>query len=343
MRSAGNVKGSAVYDLRVGDALDLLRSLNDDSVNLIATDPPYFKVKDEPWDHAWDSSSAFLDWVGEIVDECQRVLTPNGSLYLFASPQMAARVQGVVAQRMAVLNEIVWCKPTGYFQRSAKELQRAFRPQTERIIFAEQFNAEPSASRSPLHQVETSEPNAGIFEPIRQYLVEERDRAGFTNRMVDEVLGTNGMAGHYFTPSQWLLPTQTAYEQMQAAFQSKDPAALCRDFESIRNEYESTRRTFHLPADSPHTDVWTYRIVPPGRGGKVRHPCAKPVDMMEHIVATSTRPGDVVCDPFLGSGATAVAAHNLGRDFIGGDALPQWVEHTRDRLTTAADLTPSRN
>src|SRR5690606_33469343 len=71
------------------DALDLLRSLPDGSVNLIATDPPYFRVKNEAWDRAWKSEREFLRWFGSLCREWRRVLAPNGSLYVFASPDMA--------------------------------------------------------------------------------------------------------------------------------------------------------------------------------------------------------------------------------------------------------------
>jgi DNA modification methylase len=60
--------------------------------------------------------------------------------------------------------------------------------------------------------------------------------------------------------------------------------------------------------------------------------------MMRHIVATSSRPGDVVLDCFLGSGTTAVAARDLGRQFIGCDMDPTWVEHTRLRLAECDTL-----
>ena len=64
----------------------------------------------------------------------------------------------------------------------------------------------------------------------------------------------------------------------------------------------------------PFTDVWTYPSVQAYPG---KHPCEKPAAMMEHIVRTSSRPGDVVGDFFMGSGATGKAAWRLGRRFIG--------------------------
>jgi site-specific DNA-methyltransferase (adenine-specific) len=76
------------FDLREGDALDVLRSLPDSSVNLVVTDPPYFKVKAEWWDRQWEKPAGFLAWMGQLVDEWRRVLKPNGSLYVFASREV---------------------------------------------------------------------------------------------------------------------------------------------------------------------------------------------------------------------------------------------------------------
>ena len=57
-------------------------------------------------------------------------------------------------------------------------------------------------------------------EELRLYLVKARDDAGLTSSDVDKLLGTNGMAGHYFGKSQWEFPTREAYEIMRTAMPS---------------------------------------------------------------------------------------------------------------------------
>lgn len=52
-------------------------------------------------------------------------------------------------------------------------------------------------------------------EEIRQYFCDALQKSGRKSKDVDDLLGTNGMAGHYFGASQWLLPTRSAYEKMQ--------------------------------------------------------------------------------------------------------------------------------
>ena len=72
----------------------ILPALPAQSVHLVLVDPPYFRVKAEAWDRQWKTEAAYLDWLRWLCMEWQRLLTPNGSLYCFASPQMAWQVEG---------------------------------------------------------------------------------------------------------------------------------------------------------------------------------------------------------------------------------------------------------
>ena len=62
------------------------------------------------------------------------------------------------------------------------------------------------------------------------------------------------------------------------------------------------------------------------------YPAEKPVKVSEILINQSSRPGDVVADPFMGSGSVGVAAVKTGRRFIGTDLNPGAVRHTADRL-----------
>ena len=65
----------------------------------------------------------------------------------------------------------------------------------------------------------------------------------------------------------------------------------------------------------------------------------KPLWLMQALVRDYSRPGDLVCDPFVGSGTTAVAALSEGRRFIGAEAMPEHHAIATRRL--AAGFTPS--
>jgi site-specific DNA-methyltransferase (adenine-specific) len=62
------------------------------------------------------------------------------------------------------------------------------------------------------------------------------------------------------------------------------------------------------------------------------HPCQMPELLLGRIVAASSNPGDLVLDPFNGSGTTAAAATQLGRDYCGFDISEDYVENTKIRL-----------
>ena len=62
------------------------------------------------------------------------------------------------------------------------------------------------------------------------------------------------------------------------------------------------------------------------------YPAEKPVAVSEVIIGQSSQPGDVVADPFMGSGSVGVAAMRLGRRFIGTDLNPEAVQLTGQRL-----------
>lgn len=68
-----------------------------------------------------------------------------------------------------------------------------------------------------------------------------------------------------------------------------------------------------------------------------QYPAEKPPRVAEVLVGQSTSPGDLVVDPFMGSGSTGVAALSLGRRFAGTDIAPAAVALTRRRLLTIAE------
>ena len=80
------------------------------------------------------------------------------------------------------------------------------------------------------------------------------------------------------------------------------------------------------------TDVWWMTIVPPASRERTGYPTQKPIRLLERIVAASSRPGDLVLDPYAGSGTTGVAAARLGRRWLLVDRNPEAVEIARGRL-----------
>jgi site-specific DNA-methyltransferase (adenine-specific) len=76
-------------------------------------------------------------------------------------------------------------------------------------------------------------------------------------------------------------------------------------------------------------DVWE---MPPERATLVDHPAPFPVELPQRLIELYTFEGDLVLDPFLGSGSTAVAAARTGRRWVGYDTEPAYVETARRRV-----------
>lgn len=70
-----------------------------------------------------------------------------------------------------------------------------------------------------------------------------------------------------------------------------------------------------------------------GRQGE--HPTEKPVSLMAEIVADFSRPGQIICDPFMGSGTTGVACAMAGRGFVGIEQDPKWFDLSLRRIEAA--------
>lgn len=71
-------------------------------------------------------------------------------------------------------------------------------------------------------------------------------------------------------------------------------------------------------------------------GSGKRHPTEKPVKLFEHFINISSNQGDIVLDPFIGSGTTAVAAKKLGRNYIGIDISEKYCELAEARIKKEA-------
>lgn len=68
------------------------------------------------------------------------------------------------------------------------------------------------------------------------------------------------------------------------------------------------------------------------KDGKSLHNTQKPLDLLRRVILASTKPGDIILDPFMGSGTTAVAAKELNRQFIGIEREETYVQAALKRL-----------
>jgi len=66
--------------------------------------------------------------------------------------------------------------------------------------------------------------------------------------------------------------------------------------------------------------------------GRKQHPTEKPTELLEKYIRNSSKPGDIVMDPFMGAGSTCIASRNTGRRYIGLEIDEQYFEIAEKRL-----------
>ncbi|HIH31300.1 TPA: site-specific DNA-methyltransferase [Candidatus Woesearchaeota archaeon] len=71
-----------------------------------------------------------------------------------------------------------------------------------------------------------------------------------------------------------------------------------------------------------------------GKNGMAIHPTQKPLAILKKLIEVSSNPGDIILDPFMGIGSTAVACKELKRKFIGCELNPKYVAWANSRLNT---------
>ena len=324
-----------------GDCMDVLPTLP--KVDAVITDPPYGKVKGD-FDNEWSSRGGMLPDVERWIDAIVPAMKSNATLWWFAWPSLAGRIEDRISRRLNVLSHVVWAKPTATGQKCSKEALRAPMPVTERILMAEHYGADNMALGESGYAAKCDELRGFVFEPIRAYLADEWSRAGLTKRDAEEATGTQ-MASHWFTTSQFALPTEKHYTTLQARanrdggeylrkdyeYLRKDYEYLRKDYEELRKDYEELRRYFDCRSGDQYSDVWNFAAPTFNHG----HPTEKPVPLMLYIVRLSVRKGGSVLDPFMGSGTTGVAAVQMGRQFIGIERERKYFDIACERIARA--------
>jgi site-specific DNA-methyltransferase (adenine-specific) len=81
-------------------------------------------------------------------------------------------------------------------------------------------------------------------------------------------------------------------------------------------------------------DVWQFSHVHYCSAEREPHPTQKPEALMERIIKASSHPGDLVLDPFVGSGTTCRVAQILGRNWLGIDVNPEYISMSQKRIET---------
>ncbi|HML00088.1 MAG TPA: DNA methyltransferase [Acidimicrobiales bacterium] len=258
------VRSPVEAKLVTGDARQM-DELEDASVALVVTSPPYFAGKEYEsamgQGHVPASYLDFLAMLRDVFTECTRVLEPGGRIAVNVANlgrkpyrSLSSDVIGILQDDLGLLlrGEVIWLKARGATGSCAwgsfcSPANPVLRDVSERVVIA----------------------SKGRF-----------DRAQSASRRHDSGLPA--------------LSTITKDEFMEAT-----------------------------------TDVWE---IPSERATKVGHPAPFPPELPQRLIGLYTYEDDLVLDPFMGSGSTAVAALRSGRRYVGYDTEPTYVRMAERRL-----------
>lgn len=91
-------------------------------------------------------------------------------------------------------------------------------------------------------------------------------------------------------------------------------------------------KTFNFLSQPELVNLYQYSI----RHKQTKHPTEKPLAFIKKLILINSNEGELVLDPFMGSGTTAVAAKESSRQFIGFEINPEYIKMARDRLRSRA-------
>jgi site-specific DNA-methyltransferase (adenine-specific) len=236
----------------VGNCLDLLKMLPDDSVDMTFADPPFnLKKKYGKYnDHL--KNQEYLDWCKLWILELTRITKPTGSIFLHNIPKWLVRYSYFLDEVASFKHWIAW-------EAQTSPMGKTLQPSHYGIL----FYAKDSEKL--------------VFNELRH------------------------------------------------------PHKRARQTNVLAKDYGGKKYLLH-PYGPLVSDVWTdiHRI----KHGKYRdtHPCQLPIHLLERLVLMATNENDIVLDPFIGTGTTAIAAKKLGRHYIGFDIDSDYVDITKDKL-----------
>lgn len=267
--------------LLLGDCLERMRDIDNESIDLIYLDPPFFTQREQAlkprdnskkysFDDKWDSIDAYRIYMEERLRECFRVLKRTGSIFLHCNKSASHHLRIALDNTFGVNNfqsEIVW-----YYKRWSNS-KKGLLNNHQNIYFY---------SKTADFKFNTIYTNYSLTTNIDQILQDRvRNEHGKSEYKKDE----NG------------------------------DVVLGKAKKGV-----------------PMSDVWEIPFLNPKAAERVGYPTQKPILLLERIIKLCTDEGDIVLDPFVGSGTTLVAAKLLNRKFVGIDTQQDALELASKRL-----------
>ena len=123
------MKRNVIYNCDCLDATNGIISLDEDSVDCIICDLPYFKVVNDDFDNQWLNEEEYLAWIEMLVMQFDNVLKPGGNLFLFTSRQLNRKICNIL-DRFGFEEKriIIWARKRGFNNTRGHALASGYEP-----------------------------------------------------------------------------------------------------------------------------------------------------------------------------------------------------------------------
>ena len=281
-----------VNNIYNAESIESMRKLSDESIDLVVADPPYWKVVGEKWDYQWRTENDYVNWSLQWIKEVARILRKGGSFYCFGYfRNLALLIPYFDDLGLELRQQIIVDKGMRSVSGRATRKYKMFPNVTESILFIVKDNK----------------------KFVKSFLKERQKAIGLTAKQINEALGVKSNGG-----GMWSIYTGN---NVCVQFPTKELWGRLSEILHFDLPYEKIAQTFN--AQMGFTDVWRdidfYEE-------KRYHPTQKPIKLIKRLIYASSNKGDIVFDPFVGSGSTAVAAVQLERDFLGFEIEKKYYE-----------------
>ncbi len=274
----------------------------DESIDLVIADPPYFKVVGQKWDYKWRTEDDYLAWSETWIKEASRSLRKGGSFYIFGYFRILCRLLPILeTSGLELRQQLVVNKGLQAVSGRATKKYKMFPNVTESILF---LYKDPKPF-------------------VRAFLKQRQRELSLSAKEINQRLGVKSNGGgmwSIYTGENVCkqLPTEEMWRRLQTILQFDMPYA------SIGQTYNPLMGL---------TDVWDDINF---HSEDRCHPTQKPQMLIERLILASSNEGDVVLDPFMGGGSTAVACFKNLRKYIGFEKEKEYFKKSLERLAHRA-------
>ena len=283
--------------LKHGDCIEFIKSLDDESIDLVVVDPPYFEIVKNDWDNQWKTEADYIEWCREWTKECFRVLKPSGCFYVWGT----TKTDTFLRYKLDVLNSI------------DKAVYQNW------IIWAYDWGGRTKKKFPRKHEDLIMYSKGKQFDFFAEQVLVER--AVKTNMNISRKINLleKMIRGDEFSEAD-------EHSWNKYKFHEKTEDERQEELEKLKAKDKK------LSAGKIPTDVWTKNNHTTSAEYAGWHPTQKPIELLERIIKAHTKEGDSVLDIFSGSGSTMIAADKCGRRFVGSEFDEEYYHKSLDRL-----------